>query len=156
MLSGYNTNVKHRGVLFHVQTEDSGVRNPHVITHLYHQGTILASDKSEYRHLLDAGDLESSVKTQMEGQHKEMLKRLRRGVFDELIVERLGPAAVAPDATGSTTQPETPPATPMPTSPPGDGEAQRSFGQGIVTQKPLDEVVLEYLVDSARKRKKRP
>jgi hypothetical protein len=30
----------------------------------------------------------------------------------------------------------------------------RSFGQGIVTEKPLDEVVLEYLVDAARKRKR--
>lgn len=156
MLSGYNTNVKHRGVLFHVQTEDSGVRNPHVITHLYHHGTILASEKSEYRHLLEDDELERAVKSQMEGQHKEMLKRLRRGVFDDLIDERLGSDAVASDATGSTTQPETPPVTPPPTSPPGDGAEQRSFGQGIVSQKPLDEVVLEYLVDSARKRKKRP
>jgi hypothetical protein len=155
MLSGYNTNVKHRGVLFHVQTEDSGVRNPHVITHLYHQGTILASEKSEYRHLLEDSDREGAVKAQMEGQHKEMLKRLRRGVFDELIAERLGPAAAA-DATGSTTQQETPPVTPAPTSASGEGEAVRPFGQGIVSQKPLDEVVLEYLVDSARKRKKRP
>ena len=156
MLSGYNTNVKHRGVLFHVQTEDSGVRNPHVITHLYHQGTILASEKSEYRHLLDqADDLESAVKGQMEGQHKEMLRRLRRGVFDELIDERLGPDAGASDATGSTTQPEAPSVIAEPT-PTRVDDSPRSFGQGIVSQKPLDEVVLEYLVDSARKRKRRP
>ena len=41
MIIGANTNVRHRGVLFHVQTEDSGRSNPHVISHLYHQGTIV-------------------------------------------------------------------------------------------------------------------
>ncbi|MCP4037499.1 MAG: hypothetical protein GY733_11225 [bacterium] len=30
----------------------------------------------------------------------------------------------------------------------------RAFGDGVVTQKPLDEVVLEFLVDNARKRKR--
>ena len=32
----------------------------------------------------------------------------------------------------------------------------RAFGESIVSQKPLDEVVLEYLVENARKRKRRP
>jgi len=35
MLSGFNTNFRYRGVLFHVQTEDSGRGNPHVITLLH-------------------------------------------------------------------------------------------------------------------------
>src|SRR5262245_18055169 len=48
MIIGANTNVRHRGVTFHVQTEDSGRANPHVISHLYHHGTILASEKTEY------------------------------------------------------------------------------------------------------------
>ena len=48
MLSGFNTNFRHRGVLFHVQTEDSGRANPHVITHLFHGGNILASEKGTY------------------------------------------------------------------------------------------------------------
>ena len=58
------------------------------------------------------------------------------------------------DETGSTTHPETPPVTPEPTPPPEAPAEARSFGQGIVTEKPLDEVVLEYLVDAARKRKR--
>ena len=44
MITGSNTNVRHRGKLFHVQTEDSGRRNPHVISHVYYRGTILASE----------------------------------------------------------------------------------------------------------------
>ena len=34
-LLGFNNNVRHKGRLFHIQTEDSGVRHPHVITHLF-------------------------------------------------------------------------------------------------------------------------
>ena len=30
----------------------------------------------------------------------------------------------------------------------------RAFGDGVVSQKPLDEVVLDFLVDNARKRKR--
>ncbi len=30
--------------------------------------------------------------------------------------------------------------------------AERAFGDGIVSQKPLDEVILEYLVEKARDR----
>ena len=40
----------------------------------------------------------------------------------------------------------------------GEGEPAeapgRSFGEGIVTEKPLDEVILNYLVENARKRKR--
>jgi hypothetical protein len=154
MLSGFNTNIRHRGVLFHVQTEDSGVRNPHIITHLYHHGTILSSEKSKYDDVLDSLDLEGEVKKRMEAQHKSMLKRLRAGAFDGLIDQRLGAGASA-DVTGSTTQPETPTLPPEsePGAAAGRSEPPRPFGQSVVSEKPLDEVVLEYLVDHARKRK---
>ena len=35
------------------------------------------------------------------------------------------------------------------------GSSARSFGEGIVSEKPLDEVILNYLVENARKRKRR-
>ena len=48
-LLGYNTNVRHLGKLYHIQTEDSGVRHPHVITHLFADGgRIIASKKTTY------------------------------------------------------------------------------------------------------------
>ena len=46
-LLGYNNNLKHAGKLFHIQTEDSGVDHPHVITHLFTEGTILAKAVDE-------------------------------------------------------------------------------------------------------------
>jgi hypothetical protein len=45
---GYNHNFRHRGLVFHVQTEDSGVDNPHIFTHLFHGGVILSSRKLDY------------------------------------------------------------------------------------------------------------
>ena len=98
MLSGFNTNYRHRGVVFHVQTEDSGLAHPHVITHLFHGGNIVASRKSAYADKLGAADLESEVRALMERQHKEMLLALRRGDHDETIVARLG-AGIFGDAT---------------------------------------------------------
>src|SRR5262249_56251916 len=50
MITGANTNVRYRGILFHVQTEDSGRANPHIISHVYHGGTILGTHKTDYSH----------------------------------------------------------------------------------------------------------
>ena len=159
MITGSNTNVRHRGTLFHVQTEDSGRRNPHVISHLYYGGTILASEKTLY---VDRLDLESEtlakdVRALIEEQHKQMLESLKRGDYDAVIAERLG-GDTASGASGSGTAPVAPVTEaaldPPPPAPPAAvrGNAGRAFGDGIVSQKPLDEVILEYLVEKARDR----
>jgi hypothetical protein len=84
MLAGFNHNVKHKGKLYHVQTEDSGVANPHVITHLFVGGNILASKRTSYAELVGAADLAAVVRPIMEQQHKEMLRNLVNGVYDEV------------------------------------------------------------------------
>ena len=45
---GYNHNLRHRGRVFHVQTEDSGQGYARLHTHLFYEGTILSSKKQEY------------------------------------------------------------------------------------------------------------
>ena len=45
---GYNHNIPHRGRLYHVQTEDSGVEKAHIFTHVFYDGTIISSKKVEY------------------------------------------------------------------------------------------------------------
>ena len=48
-LLGYNNNVRHKNRVFHIQTEDSGVKHPHIITHLFMDGgRILKSVKTSY------------------------------------------------------------------------------------------------------------
>ena len=83
---GYNHNVRYRGLVFHVQTEDSGVMSPHLFTHLFHGGVIVSTRKLVY----DAGSGEESIKSLMQAQHKAVLKDLRRHKFDDKIDEYLG------------------------------------------------------------------
>lgn len=159
MLSGFNTNVSHRSLLFHVQSEDSGRRHPHIITHLYHRGTILASEKSSYAECLDSERLADLVKERMEKQHKAVLRRLVSGQFDALIRERLGE-----DVFGDA--PEPPRRAPLPDAAAGaaaetdaitlrEPGAREAAAEAGGAERPLDEVILDYLVESARQRKRR-
>jgi hypothetical protein len=83
---GYNHNVRYRGLVFHVQTEDSGLLNPHLFTHLFHGGVIVSTRKLVY----DAGSNEEAIKSLMQAQHKAVMKDLRRGTFDDKIEAYLG------------------------------------------------------------------
>ena len=83
-LVGYNTNVRHKGKLYHIQTEDSGVNHPHVITHLFADGgRIIASRKTGYSEHLGSKELSSIVKKLMQDQHKAMFIELRDCVYDD-------------------------------------------------------------------------
>jgi hypothetical protein len=80
MLVGYNTNVPYKGNLYHVQTEDSGIKNPVIITLLYYKGSILASKRVSYASLAGSPDYKEKVRELMKEQHKAMIKELIRGV----------------------------------------------------------------------------
>ena len=82
---GYNHNVRYRGLVFHVQTEDSGVLSPHLFTHLFYGGTIISTRKLVY----DAGSAEDAIKALMQAQHKAVMKDLKNGSFDEKIDQYL-------------------------------------------------------------------
>lgn len=83
-LLGYNTNVRHKGKLYHIQTEDSGVKHPHIITHLFADGgRIIASKKTDYVQYLASENLKEVVKKLMQEQHKAMFIALRDCVYDE-------------------------------------------------------------------------
>ena len=158
MITGANTNVRYRDIVFHVQTEDSGRSNPHVISHVFHGGTILASEKQDYSDRVDVDDLEVMVRGLIEKQHKAMLKRLKAGDFDSAISERLGDTTAGD---GATPKPAAPAAkkkrakkpAPQPAAATAAPRAERTFGEGIAPQQPLDEVILEYLAEKARERR---
>jgi hypothetical protein len=96
-LLGYNTNVRHKGRLYHIQTEDSGVGHPHIITHLFADGgRIVGSKKTSYAEHLSAEGLQETVKKLMQAQHKAMFIALRDGHYDET-----GPADIPGETTGA-------------------------------------------------------
>ena len=83
-VTGFNHNIKHKGKVYHVQTEDSGAANPHIITHLFVGGNILASKKTGYADIVKTANLAELVREMMEEQHKEMLRNLINGVYDNI------------------------------------------------------------------------
>ena len=116
---GYNHNIRYRGLVFHVQTEDSGIQNPHVFTHLFHGGVILQTRKLVY----DASASEEAVKALMQAQHKAVLKDLKRGLFDDKMDAYLGGTpGLLPRGQGvdGEAPAEVPAGTPPPLAPPED------------------------------------
>ncbi|MDD2852017.1 MAG: hypothetical protein PHY09_08995 [Desulfuromonadaceae bacterium] len=83
MVLGFNHNITYKSEIFHVQTEDSGVDNPHIITLLYRGGVIICSQKTDYSDILKTDNLETVVEELMKEQHKLMMRRLKAGEFDE-------------------------------------------------------------------------
>ncbi len=155
MVVGFNNNVKYKDRVYHVQTEDSGISNPHVITHLFVGGNILASKKTAYFHLLEEADLEKQVRELMQEQHKDMLRNLINGGFDhleaDLAARSFQPGELA-DARrpAATVAPVAPP--PQLDNPPSvDIVVETLFAEDLISEKSLDEVILSYLTDQIGK-----
>ena len=109
MVGGFNHNFRYKGELFHIQTEDGGTKNPRIVTQLFRGGTVLGSQKQSYDELLGLADLSQQVETRMQEQHKDMLRRLRSGEFDENIAALVAssPAPSAPsEEQAATAEPE--------------------------------------------------
>jgi hypothetical protein len=83
MLVGYNHNIRHKGKLYHIQTEDSGLPAMCITTLLYSGGTIVTSKKSEYIDLKEKDNYEDDLRLLMQNQHKEVLIKLKDGFFDD-------------------------------------------------------------------------
>lgn len=86
---GFNNNVKYQGQVFHVQTEDSGLDAPHVITHLFADGgRVIKSHKRTYEGEVRRPDVATYVRGLMKAQHMEMVLALREGRFNGVIAGR--------------------------------------------------------------------
>jgi hypothetical protein len=160
-VTGFNHNIKHKGRVYHVQTEDSGVNNPHIITHLFVGGNILASKKTSYADILNAENLAEVVRELMEEQHKEMLRNLINGVYENIEVagttKHYQPGQLASDEeaarvkmhTGqpaSALPPEVLAARAMKIQPKiNEVGVETLFGEDLISEKSLDEVILSYL-----------
>lgn len=89
---GFNNNVRHRGRVFHIQTEDSGVRSPRLVTHLFADGgRIIKTARTDYTEHLGRADLAQHVRQLMKEQHKAMFLALRSGKLDEVLELACGP-----------------------------------------------------------------
>jgi hypothetical protein len=115
MIVGFNHNVMYKGEMFHIQTEDSGVKNPHIITLLYRGGNIISSKKTSYLDIVKSDNLEQIVEELMKEQHKDMLRRLKSGEFDARLGLTNTPAS--PETPAKPAQPKPAPSAPAPPRP---------------------------------------
>ena len=136
MLTGFNTDFKYKGVVYHVQTEDNGRQNPVIVTLLYQGGAILASRKTSYADIMKFEKLDKVVKDLMEAQHKQIIKDLVGGKFGK-------PGVPAPEVPAKVEE-EVVEATLL--------DDSGSFGAGTISTKSLDEVILDYLASEDDKK----
>jgi len=133
VLTGFNTDIDHDGTTYHVQTEDRGSGNPLIESLVYVRGEILATRRTEYKNLLDAGGDSHLIKTLMERQHRAIVDAIRAGRIDLLTAP---PVALEEDATATRRAQEEP----LPISPADIEAAKRSH-------KSLDEVIGDWLAE---------
>jgi len=78
MVMGFNTDIKHDGVVYHIQTEprkDAGID-----TTVYTRGAVIHKYKSSYQDLLDSPDYsDEKLKRRLEEQHRLIIARIRGG-----------------------------------------------------------------------------
>ncbi len=84
MITGYNTDVEHGGVVYHVQTEDKGLQNPIILSLVYAGGEILASKRSAYQDLIRNGLIEAVLAERLQRQHKLICAAIHAGRISEL------------------------------------------------------------------------
>jgi hypothetical protein len=116
--------------VYHIQTEDGGIKNPVVVTHLFFSGAIVSSRKTGYSSGDSQDGLAEKVKGVMKDQHRAMMKDLLSG--------RYRPGATPP--VEEKPKPQPPPSPPIPqqkkVAQPQPQKAER---------KSLDDLILDYL-----------
>jgi hypothetical protein len=175
LVTGFNHNIKHKGRQYHIQTEDSGLDNPHIITHLFVGGNILASKKTSYADIVSAENLAQVVRELMEEQHKEMLRNLVNGVYDDIdanysqqaghyepgqidtggkmVQMHAGQTLQAPTPEVKSLPPEVLAARQAPAPELRNDGAETLFGEDLISEKSLDEVILSYLAEDLGEKK---
>ncbi|MHB8844927.1 MAG: hypothetical protein ACYC7L_09280 [Nitrospirota bacterium] len=140
MLTGYNTDFKFQGEVYHCQTEDGGVKSPNITSLMYHKGAILARRQTSYADILRADCLEDVVRELMMEQHKQMIRDLMQGKLETNAnaphEEKAAPAPKAAAAAPAAPEKKTAPPPPKPPE---------------VKEKSLDDIILEFLEQDDKK-----
>ncbi|MFN2511300.1 MAG: hypothetical protein ABR568_07625 [Pyrinomonadaceae bacterium] len=84
MITGYNTDVEHGGVVYHVQTEDKGLDTPLILSLVYSGGAILASKRSRYEDLIASGFSDEALSERLKRQHLLICAAIHAGRVGDL------------------------------------------------------------------------
>lgn len=139
MITGYNTDVSHADLVFHVQTEDKGVNVACIESLVYVGGQILGKRRTSYREVLEANEGRTAIVELMDRQHRLMIAEIRGGEYDEKLVS-LGLVAV-PTVAAEESQ-----ASPEPIA---VSEGSPTAPAETVERQTLDQMILDYLSSEA-------
>ena len=84
VITGFNTDIEHDGVVYHVQTEDKGLDTPIILSLVYAGGTILASKRSPYEDLIAEGFSDEVLAERLKRQHRLICAAINSGRIDDL------------------------------------------------------------------------
>jgi hypothetical protein len=96
VITGFNTDIEHDGVVYHVQTEDKGLDSPIILSLVYSGGTILASKRSPYADLIEQGFSDEVLAERLKRQHRLICAAIHSGRINDL-KKMGGRAKPAPD-----------------------------------------------------------
>jgi hypothetical protein len=108
VITGFNTDIEHNGVVYHVQTEDKGLDSPIILSLVYVGGAILASKRAPYEDLIAEGFSDEALSERLKRQHKLICAAINSGRIDDL-KKMTARASEAAHATPSTIEVETTP-----------------------------------------------
>jgi len=78
MVTGFNTDIKHNDVVYHIQTEprkDAGIE-----TTVYMRGAVIHSVRTSYQDFVNSPEYsEEKFKRLLEDQHRQVIARIRAG-----------------------------------------------------------------------------
>jgi len=95
VITGFNTDIEHDGVIYHVQTEDKGLDTPIILSLVYAGGTILASKRAPYEDLITSGFSDEALAERLKRQHKLICAAIHSGRINDL--KKMSRAKVSPE-----------------------------------------------------------
>ena len=84
VIAGFNTDIEHNGIVYHVQTEDKGAPARMIMSLVYDGGTVLASKRVKYEDLAGKMFDEKEIADRVSRQHKLMCAAVKAGRIQEL------------------------------------------------------------------------
>ncbi len=86
MQMGFNNDVRHRGLVVHIQTEDHGLRSKKVTTQVFFSGAVLDSRTMSYEESIanidDVAECEAVIVRQMKTMHAHFRRQILNGAYD--------------------------------------------------------------------------
>jgi len=145
MITGFNTDVRHQGQLYHVQTEDRGKQNPILESLVYIGGTIIAKKLTSYSDQLDKGAGEEAINALLKRQHQVVIAAIKAGRIEDLISHTRKQQGTEISRKKRSTQPLSRPKadiTPSAVTPPGrDSLAERPASTSVASSAHYSPVV---------------